>query len=274
MFYANRRRIRHQLEAELQKHPCAERLRWLADQFPVFRRFNGGQEICRFLLDHSVAEHTKDDLLCALIQSLRCEGASEFNTVLILAFWPALCVIARRATHWDPDPDELWQNLTWAFLQAVNEVNLGDYPCRLAGRLFSATASRLRRHYRREWARRRRETPVEDEPEDLPANEVPDERAVDIVARALARINLRRIRRAYDQHRLTADEYWLFTDVDVHGTSLSEYAHDIGLAYEAAKKRHQRVRAKIKRIVTGNHQLTEKMLSPKAGDRGTSLIGR
>ena len=249
MSWDHRREIRRQLEVELEGKQCKKRLQILKVEFPAFERFDTWVHVFEFLLDRSVSDPSKDDVIRPLVWSLQRENAPELNTVLLLVFWPALSNLAGKKSAWDSDADALWHDLQWAFLEAIHGLDVVAKPCGLAARMYSATASNLRTHYRREWIHESREVLVAGRTAREDLEQMPDEDGPDIERRALGSLAVDGLERAYRSGRLTHGNFRLIRAVDLDGVSLEEFAQANGLTYEAAKKRHQRALVKLRRVL-------------------------
>lgn len=271
MLYQDRRRIRRQLETELQTSASRCQPSNLGVEFPVLRGFKSWQDVIGFLLDPSTPKGVKDAVLQALVVSFQRGVIPECGAVLLLAFWPALTVIARRRAAWNDEDDELWHTLEWAFLESAQQLDVTRDPCNIAKRLVRTTGNRLRKSCRREVSYKERKTSLPDPgtsgggPEDSVASIEPgdDSRAAFVLAK-------QRVVRAYRTGLLSSEDLRLLIEIDYEGNSIEEAALRRGLSYGALKKRRQRMLTRLRSQFQENRGRASESLSPKRRDRGLS----
>jgi hypothetical protein len=181
----------------------------------------------------------KDAVLLPIVQAHAEDHAPCWRTILLVIFWPGLESIWRRKRHWDSDPDALWANILWAFLQTVCRLDPSKRSSRLVQKVINDVFHRLHDEYRREWNRAARQTVTD--PDELAGRDVEDKRgaaAATLWVEQEARIAILKAHRAAG--RISDTDFLLLVGTQVYGRSLAECARESGLSYEAAKKRQQR----------------------------------
>jgi hypothetical protein len=159
-------------------------------------------------------------------------------------FWPGLLSIHRKKQHWDANPDDLLQNIIWAFFKAVCRIDVDRRKHGLVQKIYNDTCHFLYDEYRHEWDRERAYDP----------------KVLMEIAGGAADIGFAIVERRIDQDMEISRlkellQKGLIREVDLHlivgtriyGERLTDAAEKLGLNYQAAKKRRQRAEAKIRR---------------------------
>ena len=247
MYYDHRHTIRRQLESELRTGAARGQLSKLSEEFPIPQVCKSWVQVVECLLDLSAPDRVKHTVLQALLVSFQRGVFPECGAALLLAFWPALTIIAERRAAWNDDDDELWFTLEWVFLESARQLDVGIDPSNIAARLVRTTANRLRRVYRDEVGYGDRKVSLPD-PEsshrelmdvDTATGPGDDSRATFVLVK-------QRVVRAYRSGLLSDDELRLLIEIDYEGSSLQEAAIRRGLPYGTLKKRRQRLLAKLR----------------------------
>ncbi len=245
-----RDRDRERLEHELQNISHQELLARLQRQEPLLRQFNMWAEVLTFMRSAS-SDPRKDGILRSVLAAHADDQDPRWFAVLLAIFWPGLRSIHRQKLRWDmEDPDELWQRITWAFLQVICRVDVRRRRDRFAAKLFNDTVHRLHDEYRRDWDRARREVrPDPDDPEAFDAL-VAGVEGIDfagIELREAQELESKRLRAHLAAGRISEADF-LLLGTRIYGQSVADYAREMGLAYQVAKKRRQRAEAAIRRF--------------------------
>ena len=267
----SRRRLRRQLEQELQSKPLQAKLAILQTEFPIFGAFATWLDVVDTLHNRAITQTAKDNLLRALLWVRQRERDADWNVVLTVVFWPALNSIYRKKYEWDSDVEELWYSLYSVFLEVLNRIDVFRRPDRLAAKVFNDTLHALYRLYHRKWECACWEIRLDPEIYDALVECVAGDGAAAIESQAELALQLRRLRRLRQKGILTSAEFDLLVAVDFDGQSLAELASKSGANYQTLKKRRQRALAKIKR--EEKKILAEDFLSPKVGRPGLSRMG-
>ena len=199
---------------------------------------------------HSVSPgaREKELILRTILAAHTKDQDPRWRTVLLAMFWPGLESIHGQKLAWDKDPDELWQNIVWIFLQAVCRIDIDKRPDRLAQKLINDTIHHLHDEYRRNWKRMRLETLVDIR--DL--DEIPTESgSVDIEfidQQFQHEREIERLKKHMNAGRISEVDYLLLVGTRVYGKRVSECAQEVGLSFQNAKKRRQRAEARIRRF--------------------------
>jgi hypothetical protein len=236
---------RGELERELRGGIFQGLLHGLQGAEPAFRRFETWSEVAALISEGARRDAGKDTLLRAIFRGHRQSGDSGWRAVLLLVFWHELEGILRLKRHWDRDGEQLWSNVVWAFMQVITRIDERRRPNGMIQKVVNDTIHRLYEEYSREWRRCRREMPTDPEEiasllgsgkNDAAGNQLAQEAAV------------RRLRRYVTEGHLRETDFFLLLGTCVYGSPVAEYARQVGVSYEAARKRRQRALAVLRKL--------------------------
>lgn len=228
-----------QLEREILQDDHQILLERLHKRNPLLRGFATWGEVVAFMRKGTSRDPGKNAVLLPIIQAHAADHDPRWRRILLVIFWPGLAAIWHRKRYWDNDPDALWTNVTWAFLQTVCRLDPSKRANRLVQKIVNDVFHALHDDYRRDWDRATWE--VVTDPDELVRHDVEDEReavAADLWVEQESRIAILKAHRTAG--RISDADFLLLVGTQVYGRSLAEYARDSGLNYEAAKKRQQR----------------------------------
>ena len=248
MANSSRDREREWLEQELRSAQHHQRLRWLQRKAPFLRQFRTWADVIAFMRNGTSTDPRKDEILRPIFEAHAQEDAPCWRAILLAIFWPGLESIHVRKRHWDPDPDERWQNVVWTFLHVLCRVDVTQRPNRLVQKVYNDTVHHLYDDYRRAWDRTNRECYADPEEIDALIGGVEEIDVAGIERREAQRIEIERLRAHMDAGRITTADGRLLIGTRVYGTSVADYARETGVAYQVAKKRRQRAEAAIGRF--------------------------
>lgn len=238
---------REQLERELRGRAYQALLVTLREEEPFLHRFKAWAEVTAFIADGGGRDGQKDVVLRPILRAHRADADPRWLTILLGIFWPRLEWIHRLKRRWDRDANELSSNLTWVFMQVVCRIDVDHRPHRLTQKVVNDTIHRLHDEYRREWDRSHREVLTDPEKlQDIPGGSE-GIGLTEAELREAENAAIRRLRGHQAEGRLSEADFFLLVGTFVYGRSLAEYAREVGLPYEAAKKRRQRALATIRR---------------------------
>ena len=230
---------RRQLEREILQDDHQVLLERLRKQHPLMGGFADWGDVVVFMRQGTSRDPRKDAVLLRIIRAHAQHHDPRWRRILMVVFWPGLEGIWRRKRHWDSDPDALWTNVTWAFLQTVCRLDPSKRSSRLVQKVINDVFHRLHNEYRREWDRTAREVAID--PEVLAGHNVEDEREAAAAALWVEQESRIAILRAHHAAGRIGDaDFLLLIGTQVYGRSLGECARESGLSYEAVKKRQQR----------------------------------
>ncbi len=247
----SRDRDRERLEQELQSTNCHELLEGLQRKEPFLRQFLTWADVITFMREGTSTDPRKDEILRPIFEAHAQDRDPRWRTILLVIFWPGLESIHFQKRGWDPDADERWQNIIWTFLQVLCRVDVRRRPDRLVQKVFNETVHRLHDEYRRAWERANRE--VAAGPEEIEAlaggAEGIDTSVIEL--REAQKNEIEHLRQHMDAGRITDADFLLLIGTRVYGKSVADYAREVGLDYQVAKKRRQRAEAAIRRSEGG-----------------------
>lgn len=188
----------------------------------------------------------KDEVLRPIFEAHADDKDPLWRTILLVIFWPGLESIHWKKRFWDLDPDERWQNIVWTFLQVVCRVDIKQRPNRLAQKVFNDTVHRFYEECQRSWAPTNGEIFAEPEEIEFLAAGPEYSPVAAFELREAQELEIRRLREHVEAGRITEADYLLLVGTRVYGKPVADYAREKGLAYQAVKKRRQRVEAAIR----------------------------
>jgi len=205
----------------------------------------------------------KDEVLRPIFQAHHEDQDSRWRTLLLVIFWPGLESIHWQKRSWDSDPDELWQNIIWTFLQVLCRIDVERRPERLTQKIYNDTVYHLHQQYFRIWAQENREILMA--PEEIRelkrGAEGIDQAGIEL--RDAQQKAIRWLKEYRAQGQISEADFYLFVATRIYGQSLAQYARENGLKYRAAQKRLQRIQGRIHRFVREDN-LPNKCLTPSA----------
>jgi len=254
MSSASRRSERQHLERELRGPSYEALLRQLQAAFPHFSPFDTWEDVLLFMHGGTSEDPRKNDVLRSIFHSYRRDQDPKWRAVLLAIFWPGLESVYRRKLAWDPDADELWQSVLWAFIQVTDLLDVSKRPGHLARRVCRGTTHRLHDKYRILWNRTARETPTDPDKLEEIGGEAEDPQFAAVEARDLSQSIVRRFRRHLEAGHIREADFLLLVGTRAYGQSLAQHARQAGMSYQAAKKRRQRAEAAIRRFEEENEE--------------------
>ncbi len=248
MSRSSRERDRERLEHEIQTDEYRKLLRDLQLGNPFLRQFSTWAQIVNFMRAGTSDDPRKDEILRPILAANAARQDSRWRTILLVIFWPGLLSLHFQKRHWDEDRDGLWDNITWTFLNILPRIDVTRRPDRLVQKVINDTAHHLHDEYRRIWDRLEREESVEcGELDSVAAG--PEDCPFEIVLnREEEELAIRGLRDHVDAGRITEVDLFLIVSTRVYGKQVADCARELGLAYQAAKKRRQRAEEAIRRF--------------------------
>ncbi|GAB4240868.1 MAG: hypothetical protein OHK0028_19150 [Deltaproteobacteria bacterium] len=251
MSFFQRERDREQLERELGTRECGRLLEDLRCTNSFFRRFASWADVIAFMRTGTSDDPRKDEVLRPILAAHAEEADPRWRTVLLLIFRPGLLSLHSRKRYWDKDPEELWHNITWTFLEVLSRIDVARRPERLVQKIVNDTAHRLHDEYRRIWDRlEREENPGAGSLDSLAARPEEDPYRL-CLEREAQELEIRRFRAHVEAGRITEADFHLIVGTRVYGKQIADCAREMGLAYQAARKRRQRAEEAIRRFYEG-----------------------
>ncbi len=262
MASVSREQDRARLEQELQTEEYQHLLGKLQESEPFLRQFRTWADVIAFMRIGTSTDPRKDDILRPIFERHTEDQDPRWRTILLVIFWPGLESIHFQRRGWDADPRERWQNITWTFLQVLCRIDVQQRPDRLVQKIFNDTVHRLFDEYRRTWNRTNRELATDPEEIAALAGSIGGIDLAGIELREAQEIEVRRLRGHLDAGRISEGDFLLLIGTRVYGQSVIDYAREVGLDYQVAKKRRQRAEAVIDRFEQHNGAYD---LSPNEG---------
>ena len=241
--------FRDQLQCQVRGGNYQRLLEEIQVDFKLFRNFDSWQDIAAYLQNRKLADFSKDDILRPIFQAHTNNPSPQWRSILCLLFLPLLDVIQRMKWKLDDNSDELWANILWAFTHTVCCFDVSKRPNRISQKVFNGTMHRLREDYAREWRHLQREIPTD--PLDLAELSKGKEESgyVEVEHSSEIEAEIKKLQRLLNKGLISEADFFLLVGTRVYGKSIGEVAVEIGLDYQVAKKRRQRVEAKIRRWV-------------------------
>ena len=237
---------RAQLEREVGKHEYAALLHRLQEEHAFLREFGTWMEVAAFMRAGTSDDPRKDEVLRPILSAHAEDRDPRWRSILLLLFWPRLRAAAIRRRSWDPEFDELWTNTVYTFLQAVCDWDLVKRPDRLFRRLVNYTTWRMGVDYRRARSQAEMELPSDPEMVEFLSGGSEDVSFMMIEFRDDQDALIRWLQEHMEAGRITEVDFHLLVGKFVYGRLLRECADEVGLSYQAAKKRRQRAEATVR----------------------------
>lgn len=218
---------------------------------PSLQGFSKWSDFIAFMREGTSDDPRKEEALLAILQAHAVDQDPRWRAILLLVFWPGLDSIFNRKVRWDPDEDERWQNVVWAFLQTVWKLDIARRTDRLVQRLINGTIHRLHDEYRRVWNRSDRETTTDPEQleEMVGGGEGVDFDGIDL--RLMQDAEIKRFRDHMDAGRISEADFLLLVGTRVYGKTAAQYARETGISSDLARKRRLRAEAAIRKAEEG-----------------------
>ncbi len=235
------RREYARLEQELQEEEYRTLLQELKGNAEFLRRYDTWADVVAFMRDGEANDQLTDEVLRPVFKAHTESGDRRWRTILLVIFWPGLESISWKKRGWDPDIEERWQNIVWAFLQVVCLIDVNRRPGRLVQKVINDTVHRLHDEYRQTWKIKSHEIMSES---DEYESHIKDFDGSSQEGRKFAWI---RKLRAYMQEGLINEaDFLLLIGTRLYGKPLVDYARERGLNYQAISKRRRRTEAAIR----------------------------
>ncbi len=229
------------LEQELLGKDYGLLLQELKNKTSFFHRFDTWADVVGFMRDKTLNANLTDEVLRPIFKAHAITRDYRWRTILLVIFWPGLESISWKKRGWDPDIEERWQNIVWAFLQVVCLIDVNRRPGRLVQKVINDTVHRLHDEYRQTWKIKSHEIMSES---DEYESHIKDFDGSSQEGRKFAWI---RKLRAYMQEGLINEaDFLLLIGTRLYGKPLVDYARERGLNYQAISKRRRRTEAAIR----------------------------
>lgn len=240
------------LEQEVRGAPYASLLRNLQQTDAFLRRFEGWEDVLAFMREGTSDDPLKDQVLRPILAAHASDQDPRWRAILLVVFWPGLDSIANRRKHWDPDAEERWQNLVWAFLQTLCSVDPAKRQGRFVQKIINDTFNRFYGKYRRAWNRTEREVATDPgQLEDLAGGDTDID--FDGMDRSSTQeTEIERLVAHMTDGRLSEADFLLLIGTRVYGKSAAEYAREMGMDGELARKRRLRAEATLREFEKTN----------------------
>jgi len=276
------------LKRKLAQSAYQKLLENLQENHPFFQYFPTWSAVLRFMDERRRQDLWEDKILRPIFQTYQQSNDPLWQEILLAIFWPRLELIHHWTNSWDPhDPSNRWQNILWGFVKTIEILEIDRRSDHLVRKVCNDTKNRVYREYKRTWQWEKRhveyvEAPMEaneidpyllrmplasDKPSS--AREKPRNRPLDPKTAAtdpdLVNIELRDTRQAAVQwleefaqtRKIREADLLLYIGTQIYGKPLAECAEEHELTYEAAKKRCQRIRNRIRRSVMDTKKMTD-----------------
>lgn len=243
---SNRNHDRQMLEQEIGGENYAALLLKLQETEPFLRQFGGWTDVIAFMRGGTSDDPRKDDVLRPILTAHVADQDARWRTLLLAIFWPGLDSIATRKRRWDWDDDERWQNVVWAFLQAVCKTDPSKRRERFAQKIVNDTLRTFYDDYRRAWKMDEREVVTDPSVFEGLAGVDGTPVFVNLDRRLAQDAEIGRLRSHLDAGRIKEADFLLLVGTRVYGKTAAESGREIGMNAGQARKRRQRAEAAIR----------------------------
>jgi hypothetical protein len=265
LFSTKRRREYFRLEKKIESSEFRALLATLQQGSSPFGQFDTWGDVVAFMRAGTPRDPRKDEVLRPILLT-RGKGEDERCwTILLAVFWPRLLAIHRWKRHWDKgNPDELWQRVCAAFLESIHRINLERRPHCLAQWVLNTTINRLYAGYEREWKHAKRECATDPDVIQNLARAAEEIELAGIVLRDEYRRWCCRLWGYVQAGLITESDFYLILGTRIYGQPVSEYARQVGVKPDTARKRRIRAEAAIRRHERRSPESIKTMSRPGA----------
>jgi len=244
-WHTNNQKQQVALRRELQSKKYLTILQQLQQNAPFFLSFSTWEEVVAYMRKGASDGPNKDTVIRAILSSHQSDRNPCWRTILLVMFWPGLRSIRHQKYHWDTDPEELWQNLVWVFIQVICKIDIAKRPNRLANKIINDTVHRLCDIYRTKWKISGLEQSLDSDPtSSIGAKDDIDYEGIDL--RLSQATETQRLQKHLDSGHISEEDFLLLVGTRVYGKSVAEYAREVGIKSDFARKRRLRAEAKLR----------------------------
>ena len=246
MSWTSRRRDYERLERKIKNEYFKSLLTKVREKETFYKRFGNWGDVVSFMRAGTSQDPRKDNVLRPLFHILQDDQDPRCQTILLVIFWPGLESIHRKKRHWDIDMEERWQNLLYTFLMTITKINPKRRSRRLVQKVYNDTVRNLYRDFEKSWNLQHREISIPPDAFEWIFDGVEDIGFALVEHQDEQEVEIRRLRQFVDCGVISEADFYLLVGTRIYGKSLAECSQEVGLGYEAAKKKRQRAAAAIK----------------------------
>jgi len=235
----NRNDIKTALQKEIKERKCERLFKGFVESSGI-AGFGAWDDIVDVLHDTRVSSDLKDCILSAMFIAMRKSPDPAWLTVMTVVFWPALNSIFIQKRKWDTNPEERWQRLYMAFLDALDRFSPEHRNFCIPTKIFCFTLNALYSEYQHEWAYKNAELNAASEISFQSKNDPESEFVDDSDERLEFMLLMARISKLKDRNSISQTDFQVLTELYADGLTLAEYAEQHGISLESAKKRRKR----------------------------------
>ena len=235
----NRNDIKTALQKEIKGQKCERLFKAFAESSGI-AGFGVWDDIIDVLHDKRVSGDLKDFILSAIFTVMRKSPDPAWLTVMTLVFWPALDSIYIQKRKWDTNPEDRWQRLYMAFLDALDGFSPERRSHCIPTKIFCDTLNALHAEYQHEWSYKNAELNAASEISFQSKNDPESEFVDDSDERLEFMLLMARISKLKNRNSISQTDFQILTELYAEGLTLAEYAEKHGLSLESAKKRRKR----------------------------------
>ena len=247
----SREQDRARLEQEIQTARYQKLLQDLGRRDPFFRQFAAWVDVIAFMRSGTTKDLRKDEVLRPILTAHTEDEDPRWRTILLAIFWSGLESIHFQRRGWDSDDDDRWQTIVWAFLKIIHRIDEKRRPARLFQKILNDTVQHYYDEIKKAWPRSSHEVLAGPEEIEFFAGGTYDMGFAIFEFREEKEPEIRRLREHMEAGRISDADFLLLVGTKVYGASVSDYAREVGMDYQVAKKRRQRAEATIKRFEEG-----------------------
>lgn len=239
-------RDRAQLEREVCRPRHAPLLAALQERVPEVAHLTSWPAVVQLIQTRGVRGPDADCVLRPLTEIHAAGDDDKASTVLLLLCLTELIKLHRARRRWMPGQGRRWRLIRYCFLRALHRLDPAKRPHRLGQKLLNDTARAFYDECAREWSRNARFETVD--PHDLEDSVGMEDPAFEEFERRHTRERAaRRVRSAAAAGAICLRDSYLVLGTRIYGVRLRGAADQLGIGYEAAKKRRQRAEAALRR---------------------------
>lgn len=252
---------RRALESSAAREVQNEFLSRAKQRHEALRQFTSVDKLLGFL-QPSTSKDAKDAVLLALVQEHQRGEGQAFALIAVAMFQKLEHLYITRAQG--DEPDDLWGRIVGAFVEALDTYPVARRPSKVAANIEGETMAALRKARLRE----RRATEAKALLFEAIEPFLDDVQTIDVNGQATVSVGdfvgtgeeaaippdateLLHAEQALDRYLeaevIDVEERFLLLGVHLYEKTLGELARELGISREAAKKRHQRALARVRK---------------------------
>ncbi|MCP4582403.1 MAG: sigma-70 family RNA polymerase sigma factor [candidate division Zixibacteria bacterium] len=242
-FYKQKENIRREIFCQLRACKILlARLHWL---HPDTKKFGSWEELIESLPVNELRSNYSDTIIRAILDTMQKSSNDGWTTVLTAIFWPLLEIIYKKLTFIyqirDRDLDDLWQNIYLTFLKVINRIKLSERKAPISLKIYNDIYHDIYQTIISNFKRNKTDTSLES----LTVDKIDEIFKIKVDPGIVFYENINEYEVCLKHGVIDELDYHILVNTFIRNDTLENVAFDLGIGYEAAKKRRQRAVKKV-----------------------------